>query len=266
MIYCPRCKTECSDTAARCISCGASLARAGTTRIAAPAAGAAGGSAPAASPATATAQTMPRGLAWALAAGAAVTAALIWVGISRATDMRLGFLVIGIAIAVGSAIGYSLDASREPVDGIVAVVLTVLGLFLAKAVLTGLMISDARAEIAKEVQADAAMISRLVGGIDEQQVGDAADVPPAIAAEAALQGEEPGVWAAAHAKWQGMSPAERDRMRATAAAEAMGDFEQIEGAWLGLGAFFGSLTGLGSTIVAIGIAWTLGSGVNRAKT
>lgn len=208
---------------------------------------------------------MPRPLAWALAAGAAVVSALIWVGISRAADMSLGFLIIGVAVAIGSTIGYSLDEAREPQDGVVAVVLTLLGLFLAKAVLTSLLISDVRAEITAEVRTEAAMIERLLPTVDEDQIDETAEVPGDVTAVAHEKGISPPLWAAAQAKWQGMGLAEREAARKAAVAEALSGFEEIEGAWMGLGAFFGSLTGLGSTVIACGIAWSLGSGINRKK-
>lgn len=257
MIYCPKCKTECSDAAARCISCGASLSRGGTTRI--------GANPNAVAGPAAAATGMSRPLAWTLAAGSTVVAALIWVGLSRATDMRLGFLIIGVAIAVGSTIGYSLDARREIQDGIIAVVLTLAGLFLAKAVLTSLLIGDVRAEIIAETRTDEAMIERLLSSIPEDQIDDAMEVPAAVETVAQEHGVAPHHWAAAQAKWQQMAQSERDAARKAAVSEALSGFEDIEGAWLGLGTFFGSLTGLGSTIIAVGIAWTLGSGVNRKQ-
>lgn len=253
MRNCPKCRIECSDAATRCISCGASLTRGpgGTTRIGRP---------EAASQVVAS-DGLSRPVVWGLAAGAAVLAALLWVGISRMLDMRLSFLVIGIAIAVGCAIGYALDERREPLDGLVAVILTVLGLLLAKAVLTSLQFADIRRTVIAEVRSEDAMIMRLA----EDRAMHAAEEVDDETAVGDTHGFPAAVWVAARDDWRAMSPAQQEGMRKAAVQEAMDNMAEIEGAWLGLGTFFRSLTGLGSTAIAIGIAWTLGSGVNRKQ-
>ncbi len=170
-----------------------------------------------------------------------VVGAAVWAGIAYGT----GYEVSWIAWGIGGLVGFGCATGgrdRGTASGSIAVVITVLSILAGKYITADLMVRKeigAALEMLEELEAesqqnDEAMIAHLA---DEVFAERAEDLPGVASPGDSRDGEVEApdypeeVWQEATARWEAMSPDEREDFRASIVTRIRDDLEVARGAF-----------------------------------